>query len=107
MKINIFGSTGIIGCKTLNLIENYFPGIKINLLVANRNIDLILKQISKFKPKYIYLEDEKKSHLIKKDSKKTILIQKGDLSKYLNKSQSELSLLAISGCNSLNYLRTL
>ena len=36
MKINIFGSTGIIGSKTLAIIKNHFPEIKINLLFSGK-----------------------------------------------------------------------
>ena len=46
MKINIFGSTGIIGSKTLDIISNYFPEIKINLLCANSNVKKFIKQIN-------------------------------------------------------------
>ena len=59
MKINIFGSTGIIGSKTLDIINNYFPSIKINLLVANNNYQSILNQIKKYKPNYVYLNNQK------------------------------------------------
>ena len=37
MNINIFGSTGVIGKKTLDLIDKNFPNIKINLLCAKSN----------------------------------------------------------------------
>ena len=37
MKINIFGSTGEIGQKTLFIINKYFPTIRVNLLVAKNN----------------------------------------------------------------------
>ncbi len=105
MNINIFGSTGIIGRKTLFLIEKYFSKIKINLLVANKNVNLISNQVKKFKPNYIYIEDEKAYYQIKKlNLKKTKLIKKGDLGIYLKKNKSDMSLLSISGFNSLNYL---
>ena len=45
MKINIFGSTGVIGKKTLELIDKNFPNIKINLLCAKSNLKLLKKQI--------------------------------------------------------------
>ena len=35
MKINIFGSTGVIGKKTLELIDRDFTNIKINLICAS------------------------------------------------------------------------
>ena len=37
MYINIFGSTGIIGSKSLEIINNYFPQLKIDLLLASNN----------------------------------------------------------------------
>ena len=36
--INIFGSTGLIGQKTLNIINNYFPEIKI---IANARFIIV------------------------------------------------------------------
>ncbi len=57
MNINIFGSTGIIGIKTLDLIDNYFPNLKINLLCAKSNSKLLVSQIKKYKPKYAFLYD--------------------------------------------------
>ena len=53
--LNIFGSTGVIGVKTLNLVEKKFPKIKINLLVANNNYKLLIKQYKKYKPRFIFL----------------------------------------------------
>ena len=70
MKINIFGSTGNIGVKSLNLIKTYFPKININLLCAKDNIKLLQKQIAVFKPNYVYLENENKSYLLKKKNYK-------------------------------------
>ena len=43
MKVNIFGSTGYIGKKSLEIIQNHFPDLKINLLCANRNINILLQ----------------------------------------------------------------
>ena len=60
MKINIFGSTGIIGSKTLDIIKNYFPLIKINLLCSNTNVRKFIKQIEIYAPKYVYLNDSSK-----------------------------------------------
>ncbi len=105
MNINIFGSTGIIGCKSLQVINDYFPSIKVNLLCANKNYKLLLIQANKFKPNYIYLNDEKNlKNLKNKLNKKTKLLNKNELIDYLNGSKSELTILAISGYKSLNFL---
>ena len=47
MKINIFGSTGIIGKKVLKVIEQSTKKIDVNLLTADSNIKSILPQIKK------------------------------------------------------------
>ena len=70
MKINIFGSTGIIGSKTLEIISNYFPKIKINLLCSNTNVKKLIKQIEIHSPKYVYLNDSTKIDFLKKKYKK-------------------------------------
>ena len=60
-KIAILGSTGSIGNSVLNVIEAN-PGVfSITLLTAESNIDSIFSQIKKFKPKYVYLNDEASS----------------------------------------------
>ena len=105
MKINIFGSTGIIGSKTLDIINNYFPSIKINLLCANTNVRKLIRQIEIYNPKYVYLNDVTKINFLKKHVKKNInILDFNELEMYLLNSKSDLSLLAISGYKSLNFL---
>ena len=109
MKINIFGSTGNIGTKTLLIIKNNFPFIKINLLLANKNYKKLLIQIKLFKPKYVCLNDNTKLSLLKKKllNYKTKIISSCEINDYLYKSKTELTILAISGYNSLNYLEAI
>ena len=105
MKINIFGSTGIIGSKTLDIISNYFPEIKINLLCANSNVKKFIKQINIYKQKYVYLNDFTKIDFLKKNlNNKTNILNFNELKSYLINSKSDLTLLSISGYKSLNYL---
>ncbi len=104
MNINIYGSTGVIGRKTLDLIDANFPNLKINLLCAKSNFKLLKKQIIKYKPKYAFLYDlERLSHPNAKIGK-TILLNFNELQDYLIVSKSDLSLLAISGYKSLYFL---
>ena len=108
MKINIFGSTGMIGSTALNVLKNKFPEYKVNLLCANNNIKLLVKQSNKFSVKYVYLDNERKrtklKSLLSKDVK--ILDYEG-LQEYLCKSKSDLSLLCVSGYHSLKYLKSI
>ena len=108
MKINIFGSTGIIGSKTLDIISKYFPEIKINLLCANSNVIKLIKQINTYSPKYVYLNDSKKLNILKKNiNKKINILNLNELNFYLLNSKSDLTLLSISGYKSLNYLESI
>mgnify|MGYP001162521515 CR=1 FL=1 len=105
MIINIFGSTGIIGSKTLNIINNYFPKIKINLLCSNTNVRKLIRQIEIYSPKYVYLNDSNKIDFLKKNISNNIkVLNFNELKSYLMNSKSDLTLLAISGYRSLNYL---
>ncbi len=104
MNINIYGSTGEIGKTTLKLLENNFSEIKINLLCAKSNIQLLRKQIYKYKPKYAFLYDNEKKINIEKKIDKTKILNFKDLLIYLSSSKSTYSLLAISGYKSLYFL---
>ncbi len=104
MKVNIFGSTGKIGNLSLNIISKKFPKAKINLLVANSNYKILNKQIMKFKPNFVHLNSENKIKYINlNNSKKTKILNSHELSDYLNKSLSDISILSVSGYKSLNY----
>ncbi len=104
MNINIFGSTGVIGKKTLEIVDDYFPNYKVNLLCAKSNIRLLKKQIIKYKPKYVYIYDLNKYKKLKPNLGKTKLLNFGELLSYLYSSKSNLSVLAISGYKSLYFL---
>ena len=109
MNINIFGSTGNIGTKTLSIIKSNFPFIQINLLLANKNYKKLLTQVKLFKPKYVCLNDNIKLPLLKKKlvNYRTKIILSCDINEYLYKSKTELTILSISGYNSLNYLEAI
>ena len=105
MNINIYGSTGIIGEKSLNLIKQHYSNLKINLLVANKNYKKLIIQSKIYKPKAVYLNDASKIHILRKNiNKKIKILEYNELDDYLNKKNSEFSLLCISGYESLYYL---
>ncbi len=105
MNINIFGSTGEIGKKTLKLINDYYPNIEVNLLCADKNINILLKQIKIYKPKFAYLQNEKFSKKLKsKNTNNTKILNLNELRLYLRSTKSNLSILAISGYKSLYFL---
>jgi len=104
MNINIYGSTGIIGSKTLKILNDYFPKIKINLLCADKNVNKLIKQIHLYSPKFVYLNSKEKLSILKKNINSTTkILDYNELVYYLKETKSDLSLLAISGYKSLNY----
>ena len=104
MKINIFGSTGVIGRTTLKLIDNNFQDLKVNLICAKSNYRLLKKQIYKYQPKYAFLYDHKKITNFDKKIGDTKILKIKELLDYLKSSKSNISVLAISGYKSLYML---
>ena len=56
-NVNIYGSTGQIGSKSLSIIKKFFPSIKINLLLANKNYKKLIEQTNIFNPKFVCIND--------------------------------------------------
>ncbi len=107
MIINIYGSTGVIGKKTLNLIDNNFPSLKVNLLCAKSNLKLLTHQIKKYQPKYAFLYNHEKLSNFNNKIGKTKFLNYNELQGYLKSSKSDFSLLAISGYKSLYFLENI
>jgi len=107
MNINIYGSTGFIGTKTLNLIDRHFPNIKINLLCAKSNLKLLKKQILKYNPKYAFLHDMANIPNFKTKIGNTKILNFDELQSYLLSTKSNLSILAIAGYKSLYYIENI
>ncbi|OUW95557.1 MAG: hypothetical protein CBD97_02810 [Pelagibacteraceae bacterium TMED237] len=104
MNINIFGSTGIIGKKTLKIIEK-LPNFKVNLLCAGSNYKLLTNQIKLYKPKYVYLNNLTKIKILKSNiNKNTKILNYKELIDYLISTKSDYTILAISGYKSLYFL---
>jgi len=65
-NIAILGSTGSIGTQTLDVIANFPKEFKVNYLTGNNNVQLLLQQIQRFKPKGIVVHSEKSAKELKK-----------------------------------------
>jgi len=105
-KINIYGSTGKIGSKTLKILKNYFPKVKVNLLVANNNYKKLIIQSHLYKPKYVCILNKKKYFLLKKNLNLsgTKIIEPDAIYEFIKNSKSDFSILAISGYYALNFI---
>lgn len=56
-SITLLGSTGSIGTQTLDIARKF--NFKVNVLTANKNIDLLEKQTREFKPEFVCVFNEK------------------------------------------------
>ena len=56
-KLAVLGSTGSIGQQTLEVVRALSHRFQIVGLAAGNNIDLLAKQISEFKPRFVYYQD--------------------------------------------------
>lgn len=56
-NIAILGSTGSIGRSSLEVIEHFPTEFNVTYLTANKNIELLLKQVSKFHPRGVGVLD--------------------------------------------------
>lgn len=67
-SVSIIGSTGSIGTQTLDVIAANPERFKVEALAAGSNLDLLIKQVSLFQPKYVsvatkQLADQLKIHI--------------------------------------------
>ncbi len=56
-NISVLGSTGSIGCSTLEIVRNYPERFRVVGLAAFRNIDLLESQVREFAPEVVALYD--------------------------------------------------
>lgn len=58
-ELAIFGSTGSIGCSTLNVVRRHRDRFAVSILAAGRNLQRLIEQIREFNPRHVYIIGEK------------------------------------------------
>lgn len=56
-RIAVLGCTGSIGTQTLDVIENHPGRLKVSLLAAGTNLDLLASQARSHRPEFLWMED--------------------------------------------------
>ncbi len=103
-KIAILGSTGSIGKNFINIIKNDKKNIEVFLIVANKNIKELTKQIKEFKVKNIIITDYKKFLQLRKifyKEKINIFNDFNSINKIFKKIKIDYTISAISGLDGL------
>ncbi len=57
-RLAILGSTGSIGCQTLEVVDEYPDLFEAYLLTANNQIDLLIEQARKYQPEVVIVANE-------------------------------------------------
>ena len=100
-KIAILGSTGSIGRQTLDIIRKNKKNFKIMLLTANKNHNLLSKQIVEFKVKNIIVTNNKSYLFLKKKFKKINVFNNLEKIDNIIKSKLDYTMSSISGFDGL------
>ncbi len=64
-ELAIFGSTGSIGCSTLNVVRRHWDRFAVSILAAGRNLQRLIEQIREFNPRHVYIIGEKDAAVLK------------------------------------------
>ena len=103
-KIAILGSTGSIGKNFINILKKDKKNIEITLIVINKNIQELLKQIKHFQVKNVIVTDYKKFLYLRKNLiKKKINIYNdyNSFNKIFYQKKIDYTISAISGLDGL------
>ena len=100
-KIAILGSTGSIGKQTIDIIRKNKKNFKILLLTANRNHNLLAKQIKEFKVKNVIVSDKKSYSILKKKFKNIKVVNDLNNIDKIISSKLDYTMSSISGFDGL------
>jgi|AntRauTorcE11898_2_1112593.scaffolds.fasta_scaffold18561_2 1-deoxy-D-xylulose-5-phosphate reductoisomerase len=100
----LLGSTGSIGTQVLDVIDYIDDKWNIEVLTANKSVDLIVKQALKYKPKYVVMVDKKSADEVKSKLKSysiEVLSGKNSLEEIVKLDDIELVINALVGASGL------
>lgn len=104
-KVLVFGSTGSVGKNSLEVIEKNKDKFELIGICGNKNINQLIKQIRKFKPKYVCLKDKNAAFQLKKRTKIKFKLFSGKQGlEEFSALKSDISIMAISGMDCLGPL---
>ena len=101
-NISILGSTGSIGLTTLKIVDKKKSLFNIDLLSANKNYNLICKQIKKYKPKIFIIKDTNTLNKIKKKFKRKKIFFQNNFQNLNLKKKSNITISSIPGIAGLS-----
>ncbi len=64
-SVTILGSTGSVGCSTIDLITRNPDEYIVEALTARRNVDVLIEQAKRLRPRFVAISDETKFSALK------------------------------------------
>ncbi|NMC57273.1 MAG: 1-deoxy-D-xylulose-5-phosphate reductoisomerase, partial [Eubacteriaceae bacterium] len=97
--LSVLGSTGSVGSQTLDVVRNNRDKLIVKALAANKNIDILYKQIIEFAPDIAAVYDEESAKKLKNMSIGGTKIVSGmeGLCEAASYDKSDITVCAISG----------
>ena len=89
-QLTILGSTGSIGCSTLDVVRHNPDHFRVVALVAGKNVTRMVEQCLEFSPRYAVMDDEASAKLLK-----TMLQQQGSRTEVLSGQQAACDMAAL------------
>ena len=89
-QLTILGSTGSIGCSTLDVVRHNPEHFRVVALVAGQNVTRMVEQCLEFSPRYAVMDDEASAKLLK-----TMLQQQGSRTEVLSGQQAACDMAAL------------
>lgn len=63
-RLTVLGSTGSIGCNTLDVVRHNPEDFAVTALVAGKNVDRMVEQCLEFAPRYAVMDNEKSADAV-------------------------------------------
>jgi 1-deoxy-D-xylulose-5-phosphate reductoisomerase len=98
-NIALLGSTGSIGQHALEVVRHLSPRFRVTYLTANRNLDLLRKQIEEFHPHGVLVRDPSRAALLREllTGETEILSGEEGLEEIVTRSDVDLVLSSLVG----------
>lgn len=89
-QLTILGSTGSIGCSTLDVVRHNPESFRVVALVAGKNVTRMVEQCLEFSPRYAVMDDEQSAQRLK-----TALLEHGSRTDVLSGQQAACDMAAL------------
>ena len=89
-QLTILGSTGSIGCSTLDVVRHNPEKFRVAALVAGKNVARMVEQCLEFAPRYAVMDDEKSAAQVK-----ATLLAQGSRTEVMSGQQAACDMAAL------------